>query len=389
MAKPGDSMYQPDLAQFAQDMASTYPELRQVLDQAKAGDLSEEDALRAMLEIMSADPEMHRQFQDMAQKMYADIAAQMEAADPGFKARWLQQAVQDIAGTSPHPDHDGLVIHKPRGLAQLNPLVEAAIIERAQFDGDIPEMRTGGLTPGVAPAVSLETRVRTPAALGMMLAEASKQIADKITAAEPERQRIVAAVAEGADPTALALIEQTGTGLLTVDEARDRVLDGKVAALDPPEYRRGQVPAPVLVQPPSGSALLALTPQERKQGAWQFLSTTHGRRSAVAGITELVEVKLRGEGFEVRVRPFEPGAREPVLAAHEWTVGIDGAGATQAAFSLIDVAAASITKGLTSKMGERRGGVILEVTTINTVDVRSVGWAGRLLSQDAALPQGN
>jgi hypothetical protein len=130
-----------------------------------------------------------------------------------------------------------------------------------------------------------------------------------------------------------------------------------------------------------------MTPQEKKQGAWQFLSTTHGRRTAVASLTELVEVKLRGEGFEVLVRPFEPGARELVLAAHEWTVGIDGPGAMQAAFSLIDIAAVSITKGLTKKMGERRGLVILEMTTINTVDVRSVGWAGRLLSRDVALPE--
>jgi len=37
-------------------------------------------------------------------------------------------------------------------------------------------------------------------------------------------------------------------------------------------------------------------------------------------------------------------------------------------------------------MGDRRGRVTLDVTPINTVDIRSVGWAGRLRSGDPILP---
>lgn len=350
---------------FAEQVAQDSPELKAVLDHAKAGSISEEDALRAMSEILGSNPDLARRFQTMLQDMYAGAAAEMAVA---------------------HPDHGGLILHKKRGLARLNPLVEAALIERVQFDDDMPELRTGTMTPGAMPAVAVDTRVRNPAVLGVMLQQASQQVTDKIAAAEPGRQKFIAQVAEGTfDPTALALIEQMGAGLMTRDELQDQVLDGKAAALDIPEYRRGALPALVTVAPPSGSAIMAMTPQEKKQGAWRFLSTTHGRRTAVAGLTELIEVKLRGEGFDVQVRPFEPGAREVVLKAHEWSVGIDGPGAVQPAFSLIDVAAASIAKGLTRGMGDRRGRVILEVTAINTVDVRSVGWAGRLLSRDAAL----
>lgn len=350
----------PILQAFAETVADEFPELRRVMDQAKDGIITEADALRAMSEILGSNPTLAARFQEMARGALVPV---------GHRARPL--------------DHDGLILHKPRGLPQLNPLVEAALIERVQFDSDIPELRTGGVPAGVRPAVQVDTKVRNPEALGVMLTEASQQVAEKLTAQEPARQKFITDMAAG-DIQALALVEQSGQAL-TVPEAQDLAFDGKTAVLDIPEYPRGRVPAPVHVVPPSGSALLAMTPQERRQGAWQFLSTTQGRRTAEAGLTELVEVKLRGEGFEVQVRPFTPGAKEPVLAVHEWTVGISGPGALQPAFSLIDIAAASITKGLTAKTGERRGRVILETTTINTVDVRSVGWAGRLLAAEELL----
>lgn len=344
---------------FADKVAAEFPELRAILDQAKAGIITEEDALRAMSEVMASTPGMAAQFQAVARQALAPLREEDRLS------------------------HDGLILHKQRGLPRLNPLVEAALIERAQFDGDMPELRTGNKPQGVMPAVSVDTNVRDPAALGHMLRDASQQVAEKIAAQEPARQKFIAQMAEG-DATALALLEQSGQAL-TLAEAQDLVFDGKSAVMDVPEYRRGQVPAPVKVATPSGGVLLALTPQERKQGAWEFLSTTQGRRTAVAGLAELVEVKLRGEGFEVVVRPFEPGAKEPVLAAHEWSVGIDGPGAMQAAFSLIDIAAACITKGLTAQMADRRGRVMLEITAVNTVDVRKVGWAGRLLGTESQL----
>lgn len=354
----------PVLQAFAEQVVADYPELRAVLDQAKAGTLTEMDALRAMSEILGSNPELAERFQRMNREMLASTVTTVS---------------EDYA------DHQGQVIHKKRGLPQLNPLVEAALIERAQFDEDMPELRTGGLIPGIAPAISVDTDVRNPVALGVMLTQASKQITEKIAAKEPERLAFIAQMAEG-DPTALALLEQSGNAL-TLAQAQDMVFDGQTAVMDVPEYRRGQVPAPLMVPTPTGSALLTMTPQERKQGAWKFLSTTQGRRTAVGVLAELVEVKLQGEGFLVKVRPFVPEATEPVLAAHEWSVGIDGPGSVQAAFNLIDNAAAAIAKGLTRKMGEQRGQVILEVTAVNTVDVRSVGWAGRLLGGSYGLTE--
>ena len=347
---------------FAVRTAAEFPELAAILEQATSGKLAEQDAMRALAEVMATTPGLAERFQAMAKEALAPLREEDRA--------------QPLT-------HNGLIMHKQRGLPRLDPLVEAALIERAQFDDDMPELRTGSMPRGVKPAVSVATNVRDPAALGQMLKAAGQHVERLIAEAEPARQKFLAQMAAG-DTTALALLEQSGQAL-TLAEAQDLVFDGKSAVMDVPEYRRGQVPAPVTVATPSGSALLAMTPQERKQGAWQFLSTTQGRRTAVAGLAELVAVKLRGEGFEVQERAFEPGAREPVLAAHEWVVGIDGPGAMQPAFSLIDIAAAAITKGLTSKMEGRRGRVVLEVTAVNTVDIRTVGWAGRLLAADKVL----
>ena len=343
--------------QFAEQVADEFPELRKILDQAKNGRISETDAMRDLAEVIQGSPELSTRFQKVAMEALAPLRPEDE----------------------PQPlDHDGLIMHKERGLPRLNPLVEAALIERAQFDNDMPELRTGGLPRGVAPAVAVDTDVRDPVALGRMLTDASDEVAGKIEANEPARQKLIG------DAATLSLVAAAGTAL-TKQAERDLLFDGKDDQADVPVYRRGAVPAPLVVVQPSGAALLALTPEERKQSAWTFLSTTQGRRSAVTGLVQLIEAKLTGEGFAVTVEKFDPKG-QGILAYHEWSVGIDGPGAMQPAFSLIDIAAVSIAKGLTRTMGDRRGRVTLDVTPINTVDIRSVGWAGRLRSGDPILP---
>ena len=344
--------------QFAETVAADFPELAEILEQAKSGVITEQDAMRGLSELVMSDPKLAAKFQQVALKALAPLRDDQKAVPL---------------------DHGGLILHKERGLPRLNPLVEAALIERAQFDGDIPELRTGGMPTSVKPAVAVQTDVRNPVALGVMLKDASEGVHREMLEQEPERVKLIQAIA---DNDTLALVKATG---MEASAARDLVLDGKSDALDVPSYKRGQVPAKVTVTQPTGSALLAMTPEQRRESAWSFLSTTQGRRSAVSGIEELVKVKLTGEGFEVQARPFDKGSTQPVLAAHEWSVGIDGPNATQSAFNLIDIAASVIAKRLTEAMDARRGTVVLEVIPVNTVDIRSVGWAGRLLAADPLL----
>lgn len=348
------------LEQFAEEVAEEFPALRAVMDEAAGGRIPEGEALAKMNQVLLSNPSVARRFMVKALESLAPVAG--------------EEAPQPL-------DHDGLVMHKERGLPRLNPVVEAALIERAQFDDDIPELRTGGMPQGVRPAVSVDTDVRNPAALGVMLDAASDEVAEKVEASNQRRLEMVERVANG---DVLTLIEQSGAALTTT-AVEDMVFDGKSDLTDPEEYRRGQVPTPLTVTKPSGSALLAMTPAQRRQGAWKFLSTTQGRRTALNSLRELVAVKLRGEGFEVFFEQADPANTVAVLAHHEWTCRIDGPNSTQSAFNLIDIAAASIAKGLTAKRGEHRGPVILEVQAVNTVDIRAVGWAGRLCSPDPGL----
>lgn len=341
--------------QFAREVADEFPELREILDEAKAGVITEGDALRSLSEVLANNPGLAQRFQKKA----------LEALEP-------------VAGESAQPlEHGGLVMHPERGAPKLNPLVEAALIERAQFDGDMPELRTGPQPTGVSPAVSVDTDARSPEVLGQMLTQASEKVAEDVARADEDRKMLVKQVVGGDEEGLLALMEQAG--VMDPREAAELVLEGKSDLVDPASYRRGQLPPPVVVRKPSGSALLALSPEERRQSAWKFLSTTQGRRSAVRAIAELVQVKLLGEGIDVSVRDFQPEPDGVVLAAHEWTARIDGPGSTQSSFSLMDIAAASIAKNLAEKAGGWRGGAELEVAAVNTVDVRAVGWAGRLI----------
>jgi hypothetical protein len=126
-----------------------------------------------------------------------------------------------------------------------------------------------------------------------------------------------------------------------------------------------------------------MTPQEKREKAFQFFSTTQGRRSAIPVIQELVATSLRGEGLEVTERVYNPRAAvETPLAFHEWAMSLSGAGATQATFSVIDVAANVLAKMLGKQMQGHPGvqQVILEVTPVNQVDTRTIGWAARLLA---------
>jgi len=341
---------------FATQVADEFPSLAAILTQAKEGDLSEQDALRSLSEAVMGDPKLASEFRRVAFEALAPLRD-----DP------KHQPV----------DHGGLMMHKKRGLPMLNPLIEGAIIERLQFDHDIPEMRTGDLLQGISPAVSVDTDVRDPVSLGLMMKAASDVVAAKHAEVAPARRELVEAALNS---DTLALVRATG---LNAADARDIVLSGRSSALDPPEYRRGTVPPPVRIAAPSGSTLIAMTPKERRQGAWRFLSTTQGRRSAVQQITELIHLGLKKDGIEVTVRDFNVETHVEILAHHEWTICIDGPHAMHPAFNLIEIAALSIAKSLAQQAGSLRVPAILEVSPVNTINTRSVGWAGRLCSTDS------
>ena len=217
------------------------------------------------------------------------------------------------------------------GKPRLNPLYEAMLIERSQYDGDIPELRTGPLPDDIMPAVPVATNARNPVALGEMLRIASEDVKEEVRV---HQQKQIAAIAES---DTLALVEKHG-GLLAK-------LGGS-AETDLAVYRRGEVPKPIKVATPGGMTLLAMTKEEKRINAWKFLSTTQGRRTAVAVIQNLVQEDLQNWGVTASKRDFDAKQEVSILASSRWIVTLGGPNSAQPAFSFIDVAAKVLVKGL-------------------------------------------
>lgn len=336
------------IERLATRLREQVPELAYIMDRAKAGFLSEEEAMVEMMAVASK-PEVTERIMAAATR---DLAT-------------LKPTNEDLAEVGDYAFFTG------RGLPQLNPLVEAALIERAQFDDDIPELRTGPLPEGVKPAVSVKTTARDPVVLGRMLQQASEEVGQRLVAHERERLKGIEGIAE--DKNVLALLEEGGHSLALIEQVIGS------SDTDLPEYRRGAVPAPVEVPKPEARALAVMTPQERREAAWKFLSTTQGRRSAIETIRSMVATNLRGAGIEVVEQEYDPQAPErDVIAYHEWSVGLSGPSATQPSFALVDTAAKALYRGLVKDTTPGTQ-VHLEVVAVNTVDVRTVGWAARLL----------
>ena len=308
------------------------PELDELRAKVVRGELSEEAALQQMVEVVCKDPEIY---------------ALIEAHRPAATSR----------------------------LPRLDPLVEATLAERAQFDKDMPELRSGPLLPGVAPAVAVALTARNPVAGGVMLQQASTEMQSRIAEHEASRLQLVEAAIQKALPGMTTAAE----ALLKIEDPEFVSLVAGSAATDLPEYRRGQLPAPVSLTAPSGSALAALTPEQSRGAAWSLLSTTQGRRSANSVIEKLIVQDLQKHGLVVHCRNAAESDTPP-LAYHEWIVTLSqGPAATQSAFSFIDMAAKVLSTGLRKKAGLAKN-CILETSPINRISDREVGWAARLFA---------
>jgi hypothetical protein len=324
------------------------PELQAILDTVRAGDLEEEEAMALVLELLRQNPEIAKQIEVMAETTLAPL----RITEPG----------------------DGIVVPPPSGIGmhRLDPLYEAHLQERVQLDGDAPELRFGALPRGVAPAVPVDTTALNPVAVGMMLQTASEEVASEMLRIEDTRINEVQKLLGGASEEEAALVFQDPANLARLE--RDTLPD-------PVGYERRTVPALRAVEQPTGWGLLALTPEQQQQLAWKTLSTTQGRRSMVKVIRDLIGGGLRNDQYDVEVAEGELRRTQPgdILTYAEWTADLAGPNSTQASFAFADVAWRSLFNKLTDKVAPADGPVTLEVSTINTVDVRRVGFCARLL----------
>lgn len=326
------------------------PELMGVLDKIKKGNLSEEEGMGVLGEILKEDPQLVLRFSEVLAKHHGALSGE---------------------------DVGGAVFDSGVGLPQINPLVEAALAERLQFDGDIPQARTGPLPLGAAAAVPVATDAVNPVMIGKMLADASATVTDTVRQHDQRRRKVLEKIASMEEQ---ALMQRSATKMVVSDPRVDHLVWGS-AETDPAIYRRGTLPAPVPVEEPSGGALLRMTEEERKTHAWKFLSTSQGRRSAANVILDLIHKELVLRGLNVAKRPYDPAREGTPLAVHKWTVSLNGRGGMQPAFNFIEIASKALTLQLVQQVDKVDPDrlLFLEVIPVDTVEVRQVGWGARLM----------
>jgi len=344
------------MAKIAEHIETEHPELAAIMEQAKSCEVSVDEAFSRMAKVLHENPDMGAAIDAVARKHTASLKKEGELLAPETL------------------DGPGYLFDSGVGLPRMNPLYEAALIERLQYDGDIPEARTGPLPPGVRPAIPVETRARNPVAIGHLLESASEQVTEEARVARLEHVEKVKTLTEKmeADGTALVPVEEGGTDIALM-------LRGD-ADSDPECYRRGEVPAPIKTERISG-AELALAQDAPDVGAYAFkaIATTQGRRSAERTIWEGIVGRLEHSGLEVHEWGIKATGEELVKAA--WVVDIAGPNATQARFAPVDVAIGALASKILrdDRVQDLAKPVYLEVEALNTVDLGSVGWTARLV----------
>tara|TARA_X000000950_G_scaffold240276_2_gene293228 strand:+ start:17733 stop:18731 length:999 start_codon:yes stop_codon:yes gene_type:complete len=305
------------------------PEIKEIIDQVSDGVIDETEAMELMMKAVMAN------------------SGELNTTLTKFANEAMAQAESELRETNP------ALFQAPSGLPKLDPMFEARLYERIQFDEDAPELRVGPLPKGVKPAVPVADAPVSPVALGASLKTASEKMDDEI------KQLLATG---STNETSL-----TPAGFANVPQ--------------PVNYQPGQLPALINVATPTGGDLAALTVPEQQELAWSSAVTTQGRRSAAKTIQRLICENLQDIGFDVQAREMQPEV-ENVILKPIWTFSmLGGAENTQSNFSPIANASASILNEIVSHYTNENGMIDIsqkiwfEITTVDIIDERRVGWA--------------
>lgn len=328
------------------------PEAGKIIEALQQGEIDEDQAWMELIQIVGS----------------AGLIPDLKRA----ASKLFEGAVQ-YELTASKENKPGALWQPKEGVTALNPLHEAAIAERAQFDGDVPEARRGGLKEGATPAIPVNTDTMNPMALGAELDAASTEIQEEIEAEKESRLRYLEDVSRDAatgDETALVALTEN--------------LPDVVTGVD--RYKAGETPQPLTVKKQEGTSLLALSTEDRKRHAFKAYSTTQGRRSALSPLEKAVKKALAVKGVELEdVRQGSFDDPETLVSA-AWTMKLGHEGSTQPNFSYLGTAAQSLANHLAEAV-DKHGlpdNPVLQLATVDAIAERVVGWKARIISENAA-----
>lgn len=340
---------------FGDAILTENPDLAEKIERARAGDLDAKDVVKEVWKVAARTPEFQRTLESSLFDAFGVEPASTDLAHFPDREKMLERWGFTDEDLIFQPFDD-----RPH-YKMLHPLLMGMIVELIQFDGDVPELRTGRLPEGGSPAVPVRTTARNPVAIGAMLRRASEEVALELGAAQEEHDAKIARLVEavGEDP------ETSVTGLVRQETERGVAVPG---------YAPGQKAQIREVVAPTGAELARMPFAERQELAHKALTSTQGRRSAVPVISDMVMESLHQEGYTA----LRSGEGDQVFADVEWVVQIDGGQAERNPnFNFIDTAARALAAKLRRSLAGRASrytSLKLRVTPVNAVAERRVGW---------------
>jgi hypothetical protein len=346
------------IEQFAGSMFTAEPELVNIVRDFRQGVITEKEAMKRVYGLSARHPEFQKAVEsEMFKAFELDSHSTSLAKFPAREnllERWGFEE-EDLA-YKPFPDRPNY--------AMMHPLLMGMIAELLQFDGDIPELRTGKLPEGGSPAVPVLTESRDPVMIGALLKEASQEVASELMLARSEHEANVGELAEAMGA------EGANSLPMKLESERGVAVQG---------YAPGQKAQMRRVEPPSSIDVARMPFKERQELAHKALTSTQGRRSAVPVISTMVLDSLHSEGY-AGVRLGEDGTA--VAAEAEWIIMIDGGkGERNPNFNFIDTAARSISAKLRRSLAgqsSRYTPLRLSIKPVNNISDRRVGWRATL-----------
>jgi len=261
------------------------------------------------------------------------------------------------------------VMKHDNGMDMLNPLMEAAIMERSALDGDVPEARLGPIPDGGRPAVPVKTDSMDPVFVGLQLSRASDEVAEEMRQLTAQHSDLCERLLAEAEKVGARVSEDHRQTALEVAKKNLPALPSGVKG-----YEAGQVPAlrKVSVNP---TDTLALTAEKRREYTHMALATTQGRRSLVPVIEKGVIDFLRQLG--INAQAGEPDAADAVT--HRWYSEVHGADDLADDFNPITTAVAALAETVRPFV-ENHEAVHIRATPLHGIADRRFGWcvvAGR------------
>lgn len=268
----------------------------------------------------------------------------------------MEKAAREAHGAPLTLTHDN-------GMTMLNPLMEAAIAERASLDGDVPELRSGLLPEEGHPAVPVLTDTLDPVVLGMQLEIASMEVAEEMrlqvsahtdTCAQIMDRVEADATKEGMDVE--YAIEIAKKGLPAIPTG----VKGYEAGSLPMLRKATQIPTATLAD---------LSDDQRRLYSYKALSTTQGRVSLTGVVQKGVIDYLRAHNINaVAGKPHDDAATITM-----WTVTLWGADDLSDGFNPITTAIHSMcSDAMESITGHAE--VCISVSPYNGIADRRFGW---------------